>query len=324
MTGFRRRAAAALATATLIAAAACSSSGGAAPASSPPGAGQAVSSPANGEARFPVRVRAANGTVTVRAEPTAIVSLSPTATETLFAIGAGNQVKAVDKDSDYPPDAPHTNLDAYHLNIEAIAAYHPDLVVASNVTPAQTAQFRQLHIPLLDEPAAATLRQAYQEIDQLGAATGHSAGAVATVARMKRHIAAIVRSVPTHPATYYYELDPTYYSVTSSTFIGRVLHLLRLTSIADSAKGAAAAGGYPQLSAEFILKANPDYVFLADTICCKQSAATVAKRPGWAALSAVRHSRVVALNDDIASRWGPRVVDLLRTVADAMREHTAP
>ena len=81
--------------------------------------------------------------------------------------------------------------------------------------------------------------------------------------------------------------------------------------------------GYPQLSAEFILKSNPDYVLLADTICCKQSAATVAARPGWSTLTAVHHGRVVALNDDIASRWGPRIVDLLSDVSRAIRLHPA-
>jgi len=87
---------------------------------------------------------------------------------------------------------------------------------------------------------------------------------------------------------------------------------------ADAATGAAASGGYPQLSAEFIIKSNPDYIFLADTVCCGQNAKKVAARPGWAQLSAVRDGHVVGLNDDIASRWGPRIVDLLKTVADSL------
>ena len=106
--------------------------------------------------------------------------------------------------------------------------------------------------------------------------------------------------------------------MTSATFVGQLLNLLGMRSIADAATGAAAAGGYPQLSAEYIIKANPDYIILADTICCHQSAATVARRPGWSSLSAVRQGHVVALNDDIASRWGPRTTDLLRTVETAI------
>ena len=153
------------------------------------------------------------------------------------------------------------------------------------------------------------------------AATGHLKQASAEVASLKHQISAIVAQVPHHskPVSYYYELDQTYYSVTSSTFIGKLLGLLGLKSIADAAKGAAAAGGYPQLSAEYIIKANPSYIILADTICCHQSAATVSRRPGWSSLSAVKSHRIIALNDNIASRWGPRIIVLLKTVLAALR-----
>ena len=109
-------------------------------------------------------------------------------------------------------------------------------------------------------------------------------------ARIRGQLRQIVAAAPHHakPITYYYELDQTYYSVTSDTFVGQLLGLLGMKSIADQAKGAASSGGYPQLSAEYILKANPDYIILADTICCHQDAATVAKRPGWSALAAVK------------------------------------
>jgi len=314
---YRRLAVAALAASAVALTAACSSSGH--PSSTSPAS--AGSSTANAPT-FPVTVHAANGDVTIAHQPTTIVSLSPTATEDLFAIGAGSQVKAADKNSDYPASAPRTSIDAYQLNVEAVAALSPDLVVASDLTSAQTKQFAQLHIPTLLEPAATTLTQAYDQLTTLGQATGHVDAAAAEVASMKTQITSITAG--THkPATYYYELDQTYYSETSSTFIGQVLHLLGLSSIADAAKGAAASGGYPQLSAEFILKADPGYVFLADTLCCKQSVATVAKRAGWSTMSAVQGGRVVELNDDIASRWGPRIVDLLRTIADALRQHPA-
>jgi iron complex transport system substrate-binding protein len=315
----RRALAALIATLAALSAAACSSSGSPAPGSA---SGRGTTSEA--VAPFPATVQAANGTVTIAHKPGAIVSLSPTATEMLFAIGAGAQVKAVDKDSDYPPSAPRTTLDALQLNPEAIAAYQPDLVVASGLTKAQSQQLAKLQVQVLDEPAATDIAQTYQQIAQLGAATGHPDEAAAETAKIKQDIAAVVQAAPKRAASYYYELDQTYYSVTSTTFIGQVLRLIGLTSIADAAKGAAASGGYPQLSAEFILKANPDYVFLADTRCCKQSQVTVAKRPGWSSVSAVRAGRVVPLDDDIASRWGPRIVDLLRAVAEAIHEHPLP
>src|SRR5215467_9705561 len=272
-------------------------------------------------AGFPVTVTAANGTVHVRKRPDAIVSLSPTATEMLYAIGAGSQVKAVDADSNYPPQAPVTKLSGFTPNVEAIAAERPDLVVVSNDAAMLTNRLAAFGVPVLDLPAPANLAGVYAEFNQLGAATGHASQARAEVSKLRGEISKIVAAIPhrAKPLTYYYELDVTYYSVTSDTFIGRVLGLLGMKSIADSAKGASSSGGYPQLSAEFILKSNPDYVILADTVCCHQSASTVGSRPGWNSLGAVRAHHVILLNDDIASRWGPRLVDLLRTVLADIR-----
>jgi cobalamin transport system substrate-binding protein len=283
----------------------------------------AAAAPSGHAGSFPATVHAANGTVTVSTRPTAIVSLSPTATEMLYAIGAGSQVKAVDQDSDYPPTAPHSSLDGNNPNVEAIASYKPDLVVASDESSSLDSQLRALGIPVLSDPAATNLAQEYRQFEQLGTVTGHQAQARAEVVAIEHQISHIVASVhkPAHHETYYYELDQTYYSATSSTFIGQVLGLLGLRSIADAAKGAAASGGYPQLSGEYVVKANPDYIILADTVCCHQTAATVAQRPGWSGLAAVRHHRIIALNDDIASRWGPRVVDLLSQVAAALHAH---
>ena len=171
-------------------------------------------------------------------------------------------------------------------------------------------------------PAPDSLSGVYAEFDQLGRATGNLAGAEREVASLRAQISQIRAAVPRRSAPvtyYYYELDQTYFSVTSATFVGRLLGLLGMKSIADSAQGAAAAGGYPQLSAEYILKANPDYLILADTICCHQDWATLRSRPGWTGLAAVRSGHVILLNDDIASRWGPRIVDLLRVVLTALR-----
>ena len=273
---------------------------------------------------FPVTVTAANGTVRVARRPSAIVSLSPSATEMLYAIGAGPQVKAVDSDSNYPPQAPRTKLSYFNPNVEAIAAERPDLVVISNDSNngnSLTKRLGAFHIPVLELPAPPNLAGVYAEFTQLGQATGHLQQARAEVSTLRGQIRKIIAAVPhrSKPLTYYYELDQTYYSVTSDTFIGRLLDLLGMKSIADAAKGAAAAGGYPQLSAEYIVKANPDYIILADTICCHQTAATVASRPGWSGMAAVKDKHVVMLSDDIASRWGPRVVDLLRTVLTAIR-----
>jgi iron complex transport system substrate-binding protein len=270
--------------------------------------------PTSAAVSYPVTV----GSVTLDAQPQKIVSLSPTATELLYAVDAGKQVVAVDDQSNYPADAPKSDLSGYQPNAEAIAAKNPDLVVVTNDTDNIVKQLAALKIPVYVASAAVTIDDTYRELTELGALTGHPTEAAAEVQQLKDQITKIVATVPKRatPLTYYYELDPTYYSVTSKTFVGSLFAQLGLTNIADAAdtKGT----GYPQLSAEAIVKANPDMVFLADTKCCGQSAETVGKRAGWATVTAVAKQQVVGLDDDVASRWGPRVVDLLKTAADAV------
>ena len=265
---------------------------------------------------YPVTV----GSLTLEQRPERIVSLSPTATEMLFAIGAGQQVTAVDEASNFPADAPKTDLSGFKPNAEAIAAKNPDLVVLSDDLNKIVDQLRTLKIPVFQTPSATSLDKTYEEINQLGQLTGHTTEATALTEQMKAEIDKIVKAVPARsvPLSYYYELDPTLYTVTSKTFVGSVFALFGLTNVADSADQDGSKGGYPQLSQEALVQANPDMIFLADTKCCKQTAATVAARTGWAQITAVKSGQVVALDDDIASRWGPRVVDLVQSVADAV------
>jgi iron complex transport system substrate-binding protein len=271
-------------------------------------------------ASFPVTIHAANGDVVVKTRPTRVVSLSPSGTEDLFAVGAGSQVIAVDNDSDYPKSAPRTTLSGFTPNVEAIAGYKPDLVVLSNDTSGLVASLQKLGITVLLEPAADNIAQAYDEIRQLGGATGHAPQAKKVVGGMERALTRILRSVPKaqRHRSVYHELDPTYYSATSATFIGRLYKLFGFKNIADAAD--TTHSGYPQLSAEYIVASNPAIVVLADSVCCGQTAATVAARPGWSGIAAVRSHRVIAVNDSVASRWGPRIVDFARAIAAAARK----
>jgi iron complex transport system substrate-binding protein len=259
---------------------------------------------------------------TLRAQryPHRIVSLSPTMTEDLFAIGAGKQVVAVDQDSNYPRRAPRTSLSGFTPNSEAIAKYHPDLVLISYNPGNFASQLRKLNIKVVMEPAANDLPHAYREILKLGRLTGHTRGANAVVRSMRTHLAAIVRSVPgsRRHLRVYHELDPTYYSATSKTFIGSIYKLFGFRDIADGAD--TTGSGYPQLSGEYIIQQNPQIVVLADTKCCQQTDATVAARPGWSTIAAVRHHRVVGVDDDVASRWGPRIVQFAHAVAEIARK----
>jgi iron complex transport system substrate-binding protein len=278
--------------------------------------GRPATSASNAVVAFPVTV----GDLTISQQPKKIVSLSPSITEMLYAVGAGKQVTAVDDQSNHPADAPKTDLSGFKPNAEAIAAKSPDLVVLSNDLNNIVSQLKSLKIPVYVAPAAKKIEDSYRQLTDLGLLTGHRSEATDVVNRMHDDIAKIARDVKPRSKrlTYYHELDPQFYTATSKTFIGSVYAMVGLDNIADPADANGAAGGYPQLTAEAIVKANPDLVFLADTKCCKQNADTVKARAGWAGLNAVKNNGVVGLDDDIASRWGPRIVDLLRTVADAV------
>jgi iron complex transport system substrate-binding protein len=252
------------------------------------------------------------------ATPHRIVSLSPTATESLFAIGAGSQVVAVDDQSDYPKRAPHTKLSGYTPNVEAISQFKPDLVILAFDSGGAVAGLKKLGIRVLLQPAAQDLRGAYAQMQQLGAITGHKREATKLVSSLKARIARVVASAPKgRSLSVYHELTPDFYSATSKTFIGRIYALFGLKNIADAADST--ASGYPQLSGEYILAANPSVIVLADGRCCGQSASSVSARPGWRNIAAVRDRAIVRVDDSVASRWGPRVVDFVRAVAAALK-----
>ena len=253
--------------------------------------------------------------------PSRIVSLSPTATEMLYAIGAGDQVIAVDDFSNYPAETADKmpGISGYDPNVEAILALEPDLIVTEGSNPDLIEQIERVGIAHWAGPAAVGLDDVYAQIEQLGAATGHLDTAVTLTADMATRVDAVlarIAELDNEPLSYYHELDPTYYSVTSETFIGTVYSLLGLVNIADAIEEE--SYGYPQLSAEFILEADPDLIFLACTKYCGETIDTVAARPGWDTLAAVANGNVIELDDDIASRWGPRIVDHLEQVVDAV------
>lgn len=248
-----------------------------------------------------------------------IVSLSPTATEMLYAIGAGDQVVAVDSLSTYPAEVGPkvTKISAYEPSAEAILAYEPDVVLISNDMNKITEQLTTAdpEIDVWTGAAASSIEDVYTQITQLGELTGRVDAAADVVEDMKERIdAAVPNEAPAVSYKAFYELDNTYYSVTSNTFVGALLKQIGFNSIAD---GVEEGNDYPQLSAEAIVAADPDVIFLADTKCCQQTAETVAARPGWGDIAAVKNDGVVELDDDIASRWGPRIVDLIEQFAAA-------
>ena len=272
--------------------------------------------------KYPLVISSGGYTTTIAKKPTRIISLSPSATESLFEIGAGKQVLAVDSLSNFPKSAPITELSAFEPNVEAIAALKPDLVVLSvDAMKSMVVKeaLEKLKIPVLMEKAPENLAQAYKGIEVLGAVTDHTSEAKKVTFKMAALIKSILnRSKKNVKITFFHELDNTLYSVTSDTFIGKVYKDFGLINIADKAAGADSYG-YPQLSAEYVLKADPDIIFLADAEY-GESPATVRARAGWSGITAVTKKNVFALPNDIPSRWGPRLVDFYRTVAASLNK----
>lgn len=249
-----------------------------------------------------------------------IVSLSPTATEILYGIDAGDCVVAVDSLSTFPGDVADkvTDISAYEPSAEAILAYEPTHVLISydpGIVDLLTAADPEIVIWTGD--AATSLDGVYAQITELGAVTDRVAEAEELIASMKERIAKATDGVTAPEGTsVFYELDDTLYSATSNTFVGSLMAPFGFSNIAD---GVEAGNDYPQLNAEAIIAANPTVIFLADTKCCGQNADTVSARPGWSEIAAVQNGNIVELDDDIASRWGPRVVDLVEQFAAAIK-----
>ncbi len=321
---FRFRRALALTAVGLLALSACGDDDSSSDVAAAPAENSAVSS-------APDTVPAAEAVVTTPVTeaaggdvaPVKIISLSPTATEMLFAIGAGDQVIAVDDQSNFPAEAAAkgTDLSGFEPNVEAIAAYAPDMVIHDGTTDIGD-QLDALGIPQMAASAALTFDDIYVQIEQLGALTGHIGEAAELVGQMQTDIATAVARIPQSgtPLKYFHEIDATLFSSTSNTFIGQVYGLFGMQNIADTAEGGT---DYPQLSAESIISQNPDFIFLADADY-GESPETVGARPGWDVIAAVANGNVVPVSADISSRWGPRVVEYIQIVADAIEKASVP
>jgi len=270
--------------------------------------------------KYPLTISSGGYSTVVVKKPTRIISLSPSATESLFEIGAGKQVLAVDSYSNFPKSAPVTDLSAFEPNVEALVAFKPDLVILS-VDAVKSLVVKEalekLKIAVLMEKAPENLTQAYKEIEVLGAVTDHSSKAKKVTFKMAALIKSILnRAKVTGKVSFFHELDNTLYSATSETFIGKVYNDFGLINIADKAAGADSYG-YPQLSAEYLVKSDPTIIFLADAEY-GESAATVKARAGYSSITAVAKKNIFALPNDIPSRWGPRLVDFYRFIAAAI------
>jgi iron complex transport system substrate-binding protein len=275
---------------------------------------------AEGQASFPVSLNLTNGSVDIASMPERIVSLSPSATESLFAIGAGPQVVAVDEDSTYPEDAPATDLTSVNPEVDGVLDYEPDLVVLSYSDEQLLDELQAEDIPAVVHPPANDLEQVYGQMIDLGTATGHKERA----AELADEIRLDVRLATTHEIhleeepTVYHESDPDYSTVRSNSLIGSIYEEFGFHNIADDRPGGAPT---TQLSSRFIREQDPDMIFLADVQCCGQSPQSASQRPGWDELSATETGSIFEIEDELANTWGPRVLELIHAIEEGFEKH---
>jgi iron complex transport system substrate-binding protein len=261
-----------------------------------------------------------NRSVTLAKPAQRIVSMAPSITESLFAIGAGDQVVGRDDFSDFPEKAkslPSIGGLEGKPNNEAIVALKPDLVIASELTPPEEVKALEglgLTVFWLANPK--TLDGMYQNLMILATLTGAEGETMKLVDGLKKRVAAVddkVKTVKETPVVFY-ELDATDpqapYTSGPGTFIDSLIKMAGGKNMGETLKK-----DFAQVSAEILLKENPDYILLGDATWGGVTAKDVAARPGWADLKAVKQNQVLPIDDNLISRPGPRMVDGLEALA---------
>jgi iron complex transport system substrate-binding protein len=251
-----------------------------------------------------------------------VISMAPSNTEILFAIGAGSQVVGRDTLSDFPEDAKAvadigSTFDA--LNTELIVSLNPDLVLLAEINPPeQVKQLEDLGLTVYYLKNPLTLEEMYGNLEIVAQLTGHEDEAATLIESLQARVAAVDEKILPISSRFsvFYELDATDpakpYTAGKGTFI---------TQLIERAGGfniAAALDGYPQMSLEQVVAADPAFIILGDARY-GVSAETIAQRPGWENLSAVKNGNIFPFNDDLVSRPGPRLVDALEELAKLLR-----
>lgn len=260
--------------------------------------------------------------VTIEARPERIVSLAPSVTEILYAVGAGSQVVGRTDYDNYPPEAEAVpsvgGFDASSISIETILDMEPDLVIAGSIYQDEvTKTLEGTGIKVIDvDPES--IADILVNIQTLGTITGHAGEAKVVVADMQARIDAVTGKVATipqdeRPLVFYEIWHEPLTTASNHTFTGELITLAGGINIFGDLEGT-----YPTVSAEQIIEENPDVIVGPSNHSDQLTAEAIAARPGWGDLAAVRNGAVVIIDGDIISRSGPRIIDALEAIARAL------
>jgi len=262
-------------------------------------------------------------TVTLSGPAKKIVSLAPSNTEILFAVGAGSNVIGRDEFSDFPTEVKSLQSVGGSMgqyNMEEIAKLQPDLVLAASLnTPEQIKAIEDLNLKVFVVTNPTTFDGLYANIETVGQLTGHSNEASQLAASLKQRVEAVADAAAKTKTTtkVFYELDATDpakpWTAGPGSFIDTMIKMAGGANVAASLKS-----DYAQISQEELIAADPEVILLGDG-AYGVTPAQVASRPGWAGMAAVKNNRVLSFDDNLASRPGPRLVDGLELVFKALQ-----
>ena len=248
-----------------------------------------------------------------------IVSLAPSNTEILYAIGAGDQVVGRDEFSDYPAEAkdlPSVGGSMGEYDFEAIAALEPDLVLATAInTPNQVKALEELGITVYMLPNPDDLDGLYANLTTVGQLTGHETETQVLVDSLKARVQVVLEKVAisSYLPAVFYELDGTDpakpWTAGPDTFMSKWISLAGGRNVGDEMDSS-----WAQISQEALIVANPEIILLGDA-AYGMTPEQVAARPGWDAIAAVESGKILVFDDNLISRPGPRLVDALETLA---------
>ena len=247
-----------------------------------------------------------------------IVSLAPSNTEILFAIGAGDLLVGRDDFSDYPPEVEEvTSIGSTYggLNTEAIIALEPDLVLAAGITPPEHIQsMDQLGVRVFALGNPMDFEGLFKNLTAVGTLTGHRPEALALVEDLRSRVEAVAEALEgVERVPIFYEVDASDpsapWTTGSGTFQQHIFELAAGENIAADLEG------WLQLSLEEIVVRDPDVIIFGAGPFVPTTVESLKLRPGWGGITAVREDRVYAVDTDLLDLPGPRLVEGLEAVA---------
>jgi iron complex transport system substrate-binding protein len=260
-----------------------------------------------GDIHYPLTLKDQTGnSVTIKQEPKRIVSLIPSNTEILFALGLGKLVVGVTTNDDYPKEVKNLpQIGDMTINAEKVLAQKPDLVLASSLNGKETInKLKELGLTVfvLD---ANSIKQVYQSIDLVGQVTNQLRTSDQLIGKMEREKLQVFQQVAQITADkrvkVWLESDPMLYTAGSGTLLDELVTIAGGENVAKNLKG------WPQISAEQVVKWNPDVI-----ISMYGDTSIIQKRNGWSTIQAIKEKRIISIDPNIVSRPGPRITQAMQ------------